>query len=562
MADFYFVTDENGVTKYVKDSEARTQLTYTRKDLSHMVTIVDYTNYGGKTYIDGVGWRDVVELNHFDDHGVFSPEYNGSCLRLIFVHSDFYDGTLPLMFYFFDPTDRLYKTYPVYRDIDRTIPMLYQEGDILDFVYEDTNHCFYLVDVDQGGGTIEAEDVAYDNTASGLAATDVQAAIDELADEKVDKVSGKGLSEEDFTTTYRTKLDSINAGAEVNVQSNWTEADTTSDAYIRNKPSLATVATSGDYGDLINKPTIPAAQVNSDWNAGSGVSQILNKPSLATVATSGSYSDLSNKPTIPAAQVNSDWNANSGVAQILNKPSLAAVATSGDYDDLTNKPTIPGDTWRPISIGSIPYLTGSDGKTLDIISGGTVSISPVTIQGDEFLSISGAIPDWDESSYLSQSYIRNKPTLATVATSGSYNDLTNTPTIPSGVDTFVDASLPSTTGTDFSGYSSGRVICPANVAKSIGTVEIAAGYWLLEISAMWYSNGTGYRMLGLSTTKNTFSTNKNYTISQNAVNGVETYQRIAIVVHPTTATRYHIIVKQNVGDIYVSPEYKAIRLEH
>ena len=69
-------------------------------------------------------------------------------------------------------------------------------------------------------------------------------------------------------------------------------------------------------------------------------------------------------------------------------------------------------------------------------------------------------------------------------------------------------------------------------------------------------------MLGLSTTKNTFSTNKNYTISQNAVNGVETYQRIAIVVHPTTATRYHIIVKQNVGDIYVSPEYKAIRLEH
>lgn len=104
---------------------------------------------------------------------------------------------------------------------------------------------------------------------------------------------------------------------------------------------LATVATTGNYNDLTNKPTIPAAQVNSDWNANSGVAQILNKPSLATVATSGSYNDLTNKPTIPAAQVNSDWNASSGVAKILNKPSLATVATTGAYSDLTGTPTIP-----------------------------------------------------------------------------------------------------------------------------------------------------------------------------------------------------------------------------
>ena len=53
--------------------------------------------------------------------------------------------------------------------------------------------------------------------------------------------------------------------------------------------------------------------------------------SLATVATSGSYSDLINKPTIPAAQVNADWNATSGVARILNKPSIPT-----DTSDLTN----------------------------------------------------------------------------------------------------------------------------------------------------------------------------------------------------------------------------------
>lgn len=63
--------------------------------------------------------------------------------------------------------------------------------------------------------------------------------------------------------------------------------------------SLATVASTGSYTDLANKPSIAAAQVNSDWSASSGIAQISNKPSLATVATSGSYSDLSGKPTIP-----------------------------------------------------------------------------------------------------------------------------------------------------------------------------------------------------------------------------------------------------------------------
>jgi len=74
-----------------------------------------------------------------------------------------------------------------------------------------------------------------------------------------------------------------------------------------------------NYSDIAGTPP---SQVNSDWNDTSGVAQILNKPTLATVATSGSYLDLSNKPTIPAVQVNSDWNASSGVAQILNKPTI------------------------------------------------------------------------------------------------------------------------------------------------------------------------------------------------------------------------------------------------
>ncbi len=72
---------------------------------------------------------------------------------------------------------------------------------------------------------------------------------------------------------------------------------------LTDKPNLSTVATTGSYNDLLNKPTIPEPQVNSDWNAQSGISQILNKPNLSTVATTGSYNDLLNKPTIPSNTV-------------------------------------------------------------------------------------------------------------------------------------------------------------------------------------------------------------------------------------------------------------------
>lgn len=158
-----------------------------------------------------------------------------------------------------------------------------------------------------------------------------------------------------------------------------------------NVADLAPVAISGSYNDLSNKPIIPGPQVNSDWNATTGPAEILNKPSLATVATTGAYSDLSgtpslatvatsgdyadltNKPTIPAAQVNSDWNAVSGVAQILNKPSLATVATTGSYSDLSGKPTIPSATSDLTNDSG--YITSSDIPVTDVTVGGSSVVS-------------------------------------------------------------------------------------------------------------------------------------------------------------------------------------------
>ena len=62
---------------------------------------------------------------------------------------------------------------------------------------------------------------------------------------KVDKVDGKGLSTEDYTTIEKTKLSGIAEGAEVNVQSDWDVTNTTSDAYIKNKPNTGTSTVSG-----------------------------------------------------------------------------------------------------------------------------------------------------------------------------------------------------------------------------------------------------------------------------------------------------------------------------
>lgn len=54
----------------------------------------------------------------------------------------------------------------------------------------------------------------------------------------VAKETGKGLSTNDYTTEEKNKLSNIQAGAEVNVQANWTESSSTSDAYIKNKPNI------------------------------------------------------------------------------------------------------------------------------------------------------------------------------------------------------------------------------------------------------------------------------------------------------------------------------------
>ena len=199
------------------------------------------------------------------------------------------------------------------------------------------------------------------------------------------------------------------------VQADWQQNDSTQPDYIKNRPSM------------------PSAQIQSDWNQTntSEVDYIKNKPTIPVVPTNvsaftndagyttfdGDYNSLTNKPTIPAAQVQTDWNANSGMGQILNKPTLATVATSGDYDDLQNKPTIPAapvqSDWNETNTSSLAYIANKP----------TIPASPVQ-------------SDWNESDTSSLAYIANKPTIPAAQVNSDWNavsgvaQILNKPTIP------------------------------------------------------------------------------------------------------------------------------------
>lgn len=121
-------------------------------------------------------------------------------------------------------------------------------------------------------------------------------------DGKVDKVNGKGLSTNDYDNTAKNKVD-----------------------------SLATVATSGSYADLSNKPTIPTvvstiADGNSNAVSSDAVYDALalkaDSSGLSTVATSGSYNDLSDKPDL----------SNFGGAVTVEKKTTAETGYLATYE--------------------------------------------------------------------------------------------------------------------------------------------------------------------------------------------------------------------------------------
>ena len=123
---------------------------------------------------------------------------------------------------------------------------------------------------------------------------------------------------------------------------------------------LATVATSGDYNDLLNKPTIPVVPTNVSAftnDAGYITSSVLSGYATESWVTNQGYQNATDVyvrvQLMLQPYATEQWVTNQGYStfsgsynDLTNKPDLsiyelAADAFSGDYNDLINKPTIP-----------------------------------------------------------------------------------------------------------------------------------------------------------------------------------------------------------------------------
>lgn len=191
-------------------------------------------------------------------------------------------------------------------------------------------------------------------------------------------------------------------------------------------------------------------QVIADWNSTEGKSVILNKPALSQVAISGNYSDLSNKPliptntnqltngsgfitelqaassapvqsvngqqgvinlTIPQAQIQSDWNQSnaSAVDFIKNKPSISSVTYPVT--------SVNGKT------GAVALVNSDVGAAATSHVHAIADVTGLQTALNAKISVGASIP---------YNTISGTPALATVATSGSYVDLLNKPTLFDG----------------------------------------------------------------------------------------------------------------------------------
>lgn len=164
-----------------------------------------------------------------------------------------------------------------------------------------------------------------------------------------------------------------------------------------NYSGLAAVAFSGSYDDLEDKPPIPPEQVNSDWNAASGVSAILNKPTLGSAAAADLGGPSGAAPLGADSKVPNEY-----LPSFV--PSSRTISTSAPLSgggSMSSNRTISINTATPSSAGS---MSGEDKSKLDgIASGATVGASwgsnlygiPANISGWSGISPTSK---WDRSS--------------------------------------------------------------------------------------------------------------------------------------------------------------------
>jgi len=235
----------------------------------------------------------------------------------------------------------------------------------------------------------------------------------------------------------KTKLNGIATGAEVNVQADWNESSSSSDAYIK------------------NKPTIPAAQVNSDWDAVSGVAQILNKPTLGTAAAK----DFTTSVT-------------SGSSDLVTS---GAVYTA--IDNLPEPMVFKGTLGTGGTITTLPAASdANEGYTYKVITAGTYASQAAKV-GDVFVSNGTEwviIPAGDTDSDTWRNIkVNDTELLGTAISTGAVNfkNGNNVTITGSGNDITIAATDTNTTYTFANGTNGFTVTPSGGTAQTITSYE-------------------------------------------------------------------------------------------
>ena len=160
-----------------------------------------------------------------------------------------------------------------------------------------------------------------------------------------------------------------------------------------------------------------------------GIDSIVNAAGQASAVDTVVIEDSSNLITSGAVyDAIQEGSGSKSVAwdDITNKPDFKTVATSGSYSDLTNKPIIPTKTSQLTNDSSFVNDYQLSGKQDKLTSGTNIkTINNQSILGSGNIDIQGG-----GSESVAWGDITGKPDFKAVATSGSYDDLTNKPAIP------------------------------------------------------------------------------------------------------------------------------------
>lgn len=253
------------------------------------------------------------------------------------------------------------------------------------------------------------------------------------------------------------------------VRANWNEVDENSYAFIENKPVLATVATTGLYNDLQGKPDIPnqVQQIinNSNFVTQSDLSGKVNASDLANVAFSGSYNDLTNTPeqvivptNVSAFTNDAGYITNAALNNYYTKVQIdAALAESGNFNPelyytktnidnlLSSYSTIISTNSKLSGKVDVTTFNNFKGTLKNVATSGSYSDLTNTptklsdFDNDEGFLTEQKNSDWNAVNGVEE--IKNKPDLSTYAQKTDLNDYVKWSQIPSGMDPYL-VSIP------------------------------------------------------------------------------------------------------------------------